>query len=74
MFPEDSLSDIVVETVGEEAKGSFWFHRAGLLEGRVEFTAVRTDGDWAIVEFHLPGAKATTSLAGDGTWQASEQD
>ncbi|MHC4472741.1 MAG: hypothetical protein ACYTDY_14740 [Planctomycetota bacterium] len=74
LFPADSLSDVEVRSEGDRATGSFRFRREGLVEGKVEFTAERTETVWRIVEFRLPATGDATRLQPDGTWRAEEAD
>ena len=72
LLPLKAISEIEVETEGDQATGSFRFRRERMVEGLAEFSAERTGDGWRIVEFRIPAADASTHLQEDGAWKLAE--
>jgi hypothetical protein len=56
----------------DKATGTVSFRAEGLYQGKVEFTARRTNGDWRIEEFRLPGYELRVERGADGKWKMSK--
>ncbi len=72
LLPLKAISEIEVQTEGDQAKGSLRFRRERMMEGLAEFSAERTAEGWRIVEFRIPAADASTHLQEDGAWKLAE--
>jgi hypothetical protein len=57
----------------DKATGTVTFRAEGLYRGKVEFTARRTNSDWRIEEFRLPGYELRVERGADGKWKMSKK-
>jgi formylglycine-generating enzyme len=62
------IVDLTCRVTGDLASGTVHFRAAGIYQGRAEYIANRTDGNWRIDEFRLPGYGVKIALKSNGKW------
>lgn len=66
------ITDFTCKIEGESATGVVSFKADNVYQGRVEYTANKTNDKWQIVEFRLPGHKVKFSRGQDGKWKKAD--
>lgn len=66
------IKGVSAKLEGETATGEISFAAEKVYSGKVSYTAKKTDGKWAIVEFRFPARGLKTTLGEDGKWKIGE--
>lgn len=67
----EDLSEVVVESAGDEAHGTCAFEVKGMYRGKLRFAAARRGGSWALTRVDWPALGLRTRRAEDGSWMGS---
>jgi hypothetical protein len=65
------IKDVTTKLAGEQVVGEISFEAPKVYTGKFEYTAVRVDDKWQIIEFRLPVRGLKTTLT-DGKWKLGE--
>lgn len=70
LFQPDSITECNCTVDGDTAAGAFQYEAIGI-RGRIDFTALRSDGKWRLAEFSDPQRRIVTRRGSDGKWKTA---
>jgi hypothetical protein len=71
LFSQEEITALQYEVSKNFIVGTVSYHRPEVWEGRTDFVMRKTEGEWRVVEFHMPVRGVRTVLTSEGVWRAT---